>query len=271
MTIQTNNNIALPKSFLRQESYSGLCHPRSLLCHSRSKVGVGRIIMTGREGYWLNLELQITVGFCWQIRRFLCEGCFEEETIPTDRSTLSHNRPHPVSTAFTLSRLLLSIISLTNTNTSTNTNTNTNITSKKGGKNICTKKRGSISDLMRFYFQQEWVRPGDGGKHQQDLLRPRQHVSCHWFWFGIISFSHEHRDEKHDENTLIGIVIGDQKGPNIRGSTGSLWALCCSTQLSFWGFTAIQWHPHHLYSCTPAPLGNTMYTAICTLLFAIAI
>ena len=142
---------------------------------------------------------------------------------------------------------------------------------KKGGKNICTKKRGSISDLMRFYFQQEWVRPGDGGKHQQDLLRPRQHVSCHWFWFGIISFSHEHRDEKHDENTLIGIVIGDQKGPNIRGSTGSLWALCCSTQLSFWGFTAIQWHPHHLYSCTPAPLGNTMYTAICTLLFAIAI
>ena len=134
MTIQTNNKVALPKTFLQQESYSGLCHPRSLLCHSRSKVGVGRIIKTGRECYWLNRELQITVGFCWQIRRFLCEGCFEEETIPTDRSTLSHNRPHPVSTAFTLSRLLLSIISLKNTNTSTNTNTNTNITSKKGAK-----------------------------------------------------------------------------------------------------------------------------------------
>ena len=151
----------------------------------------------------------------------------------------------------------------------------TNITSKKGGKNICTKKRGSISDLMRFYFQQEWVRPGDGGKHQQDLLRPRQHVSCHWFWFGTISFFswasrwgtwwkylHWNCDRRPER-------LSDLR--NIRGSTGSLWALCCSTQLSFWGFTAIQWHPHHLYSCTPAPLGNTMYTAICTLLFAIAI
>ena len=96
----------------------GLCHPRSLLCHSRSKVcykssnSACIIILTNvaccgveddydtedadadKEAELLIKPNQIKSNQwdCvdkWEVA--MCEGCFEEETIPTDRSqTLSH-------------------------------------------------------------------------------------------------------------------------------------------------------------------------------------
>ena len=138
------------------------------------------------------------------------------------------------------------------------------------------------------------MRRGNGGKHKQDLLRPRQHVSCvrmmiwemrsEWWqhqiemvtkaFVHIITVNRDMDQYRRAQQDHINDNAAAKESLAAAGATVKQlqWSSCyasmqlhcnaagarqcsCScfrskaVQLSFWGFTAGQWHQN----CLPAP------------------
>ena len=110
----------------------------------------------------------------------------EEETILSHRSveTFSQSLAHPVSSPFTFSGVC--------SHFHVHTNTNLQTQKIKNKYSFCFHIKGRHRDIrtstkqelyvlqnciVEHCFQQDRVRRGDGREHQQNLLRPCQHVS----------------------------------------------------------------------------------------------
>ena len=126
------------------------------------------------------------------------------------------------------------------------------------------------------------MRRGNGGQHKQDLLRPCQHVSCIrmliWeMWWALVHIFIGNRDMDQYRRAQQDHINDNAAAKESLAAAGATvkqlqWSSCyasmqlhcnaagarqcsCScfrskaVQLSFWGFTAGQWHQN----CLPAP------------------